>query len=302
MDQRAFLFSSTNDNNSNNNSSEKDESINFQTCENRFGRSCNHQRHTHVKGAHVAEELPEGEGYTFVSGDCRLIGKDGKVVLINRLHAAAMSDFLLSAFYNANFSEYGIKEVKFPLFTAKEIVDILEMSNYVIKFWLDNEQKYPSFRNLTFQCAFKLLPIASFFLLEHVTKALSKFIERKALPENLVEAYHLAQGMDAELTEKLWRKILTKFPSLFENGSFIYFTPKEIEECLMDRKLNIGLQYNAEILTTYRNAVVPGYTESEMASRKSEIDEIFGEENEIGSIGFETKQRIPHEVIISICK
>uniref|UniRef100_A0AC35EQ23 Uncharacterized protein n=1 Tax=Panagrolaimus sp. PS1159 TaxID=55785 RepID=A0AC35EQ23_9BILA len=268
------------------------------TVEDQFPRCPNH-RHSAAEGPHVAQELPDG-GYSFPDGDCRLIGNDGKVIYINRIHAAAMSQFLHTALVSTNFTEHAARTVSLPLFTSTEILDALEMSNWIIQFWLEHN-KIPKLKQISISCAFGILRVATFFVLEYLIQAISLLIENNVTPDRLIEAYRLAQITNAALAERLWQKILSDFVSIYENNTFVHLTPVELEKCFADKKLNIRVPNDIVVLQRYRATYVPGDTNLDHLIRKQKIDAIFGITT--GYIGAVEQSRdllrIPHEVIIA---
>ena len=103
-----------------------------------------------------------------------------------------MSLFLSIALLNRTFDEGSRSVIHFPLFTSTEILDICEMSNFVIREWIEHH-RFPDLNHLTLQCGINLLRIAAFFQFEYVLKALEKFIEKRVTYENLIEIYRIAQ-------------------------------------------------------------------------------------------------------------
>uniref|UniRef100_A0A914Z7D0 Kelch-like protein diablo n=1 Tax=Panagrolaimus superbus TaxID=310955 RepID=A0A914Z7D0_9BILA len=259
---------------------------------------CPH-RHSYDDGPHLARELIDG-GYSFANGDCQLIGKDGKMVYINRLHAAAMSQFLSIALLNTSFSESGTKQIKFPLFTSTEILDALEMSNWVLYHWIEHHT-IPSLSQISTSCAFNILRVAAFFNLEHLIQYVSLLIETQVEANKLIDAFRLAEVTDAKLSERLWQRILAEFSLLYENGTYLYLSPSELEQCFFDSKFNIRVTQDSVILGKYRRVNVPGATPIENYVRKKEIERIFGkeEQQQIGALGHRNYKRIPHEIIFA---
>ena len=158
-----------------------------------------------------------------------------------------MSQFLSTALLNASFLESGSKIINFPLFTAKEIVDVLEMSNWVIHQWLETHV-LPNLQELNLHCILNILPIASFFQFDLLTAALGSFIEKHINADCVVQAYRVAEVTDATLAKRLWRRILTEFPLLYENRAYLLLSPDEMYNCFMDHALDIKKTQDIEIL------------------------------------------------------
>lgn len=139
-----------------------------------------------------------------------------------------------------------------PDFDSGEIVDAFELNNYVIYTWLkDRDIHNINFNHMKLDCIFNVMKIASFLQMEYLLEVLANHILKKVNSAELIKAFRDAKGLDAHLTEELWKKILKHFDEVYSNGTFLQLEEKELLECIKNPTINLLWTKDKDVLYDY---------------------------------------------------
>uniref|UniRef100_A0AC34QKR9 Uncharacterized protein n=1 Tax=Panagrolaimus sp. JU765 TaxID=591449 RepID=A0AC34QKR9_9BILA len=240
-----------------------------------------------------------GVDYYFHGGDCLLIGRDGKKILVCLLQAAAVSPFLSVALLSNAFTEAKSKTVRLPNFSSTEVVDAFELNNWVIFQWL-KEHKKMTVGSLRLDCAFNIMKVAAFFQMEHLMEVLTDYIVEKSEGRRLIRDYHDSKGLSAKLAHGLWKKILRTFTTLVDTGNYFELTDDEFLECIEDRQVNLLWTRDEDAIYQFMKNKRWYLTDEKkhLTSRHSKLKEYLVS-GRTGAYGSHGKARVPQSAIIA---